>query len=305
MSWATQVHAQNYDAGRAAAQRASGGYGRSAQRYPTSIHGGYRGQTPQMSQSAPQGTRAAYSRSINAPTYQQVSRPTGYRRPSGEVRGNDIVQPVRYQAEVAPQETIVGPEVPVMPEGMPAQPVEVIEDGATYYEGGMEYEESFSNCSNCSTSGGGICDPGYRSKGCDREKCPCPSDEALSYYRCNHYGHYPTLWRTWPEGFLKYRPEPQDTMYDRFRKAPKGMDKADGGKRDEDLDKQLKDLLKEQEGTKGKKPSAGPSERPAPDLLPDDPPTDAAPGPGPKDGSYFRRQPVQSPHAVRPVGWNR
>ncbi len=175
-----------------------------------------------MSQSAPQGTRAAYSRSINAPTYQQVSRPTGYRRPSGEVRGNDIVSAGSLPGEVAPQETIVGPEVPVMPEGMPAQPVEVIEDGATYYEGGMEYEESFSNCSNCSTSGGGICDPGYRSKGCDREKCPCPSDEALSYYRCNHYGHYPTLWRTWRKASSSIDPNRRTPCMTVSAKPPRG-----------------------------------------------------------------------------------
>jgi hypothetical protein len=245
-------------------------------------------------------------------------------RPAGEVRGNDIVRPVRYQAEVAaqpempvPTEMSAGPEMPVhnemMPsqsvEMMPSQPVEVIDDGGVYYEdsyGG----ESCSTCSSCSSSDGGICDPAYRSHGCNREKCPCPSDEALSYHRCNHYGHYPTLWRTWPEGFLKYRPEPQDTLYDRFRKAPKGMERSDGGKKDQDLDNQLKDLLKEQEGNKAgrRNPPTPPGERPAPDLLPDDPPIgpDAAPpAPGAKDGSSYRRQSTPSPYAVRPVGWTR
>jgi hypothetical protein len=242
---------------------------------------------------------------MEAPPQQQVHRQAGY-RPMGEVRGNDVVQPVRYQAEVVPQETVLGPEMPIDVNEVPAQPVEIIEEGTTYYEQG----ESCSSCSSCGSSGGGgICDPAYRSHGCDREPCPCPSDEALSYYRCNHYGHYPTLWRTWPEGFLKYRPEPQDTLYDRFRKAPKGMDRAPGGKKDEDLDKQLKDLLKEQDGPeKGRRtPPAGPNDRPAPDLLPDEPPVDpgAGPAPGGKDGSFFRRQPIQSPNAVRPVGWNR
>ncbi|MBY0587353.1 hypothetical protein K2X85_09270 [bacterium] len=330
LSWTASSQAQSsYDAGRAAAQRV-GSYGGN---YQSQVQGqyrpspappsnvGYRARAPYNAEPGRPVSYSANARGMSRAAQPTYARSAGY-RPVGEVRGNQAVQPVRYQAEVAVEPMPAGPEMalpnemPVQTEGpvytemppanhmMSAQPVEIIE------EGGVVYDQSCSSgsCASCS-AGGGICDPNNLSHGCNRERCPCPSDEALSHYRCGHYGHYPTLWRTWPEGFLQYRPTPQDTPYDRFRKAPKGMERTDGGKKDEDLDKQLKDLLKEQDGSKkGRRtPTANPTDRPTPDLLPDEPAAgpDAGSEPGPKDGSYFQRQPVQSPYAVRPVGWNR
>lgn len=108
-------------------------------------------------------------------------------------------------------------------------------------------------CGPCQSEyDGSICDGVYRSKGCDRIPCPCPTDEVLSYYRCNFYGHYPTFWRPWPGGFLKYRPEVHQTMYDRFRKPQPGqaMDPGVPGTESmqppqSDLDRELQELMRE------------------------------------------------------------
>ena len=97
-------------------------------------------------------------------------------------------------------------------------PVEVIGGGNS--AGGC----GTAGCTSCGAPGligaGTICEPGYRSTGCDCAPCPCPPDEVLSYYRCEHYGHYPELWRPWPAGHLKYRPVYGDSYYNRFRKQP-------------------------------------------------------------------------------------
>ncbi|MFO0947400.1 MAG: hypothetical protein U1D30_15945 [Planctomycetota bacterium] len=174
---------------------------------------------------------------------------------------------------------------PIYSQGVPASendgfqsqvlhPVEVI-DG----EGNVAAGQT---CTNCGTTGEGICDCVYREKGCDRDPCPCPTDEVLSYYRCQHYGYYPTFWRPWPEGWLKYRPQVPHTLYDRFRKTqpgyrgPADADLENRGS-DMDLDRELQDLLRDNNSPQ----TAPPGRRRTPELLPED----AMPEPPRKPGS--------------------
>jgi len=273
-------------------------------------------------------SRAAYGASVNrgraynrsATTYDPANsepydaRPANYTPsrsrgfvPEGEVRGgyDRNATPVSYNQETEVIQEDVQPiaadQAPVYQEGpyasAPTYPVEVL-DGSN--EGGGE---GCASCQSCGGGGqGGICDPNCRSKGCNREKCPCPSDEALSYYRCNFYGHYPTFWRSFPEGFMKYRPEqPEQTAHDRFRKAAKGAESAPanaGSNRDQDLDQQLKDLMnKEQQ----KSPAPTSPNRAAPELLPENvnpqaPPAPNPPAPGPQ--SQYRNQSRRAPYAT-------
>lgn len=271
-------------------------------------------------------SRAAYGASVNrgrtysrnATTYdpanpdQYDARPANYASPrtrgfapEGEVRGgyDPNATPVSYNQETEvihedsiPVEPIPADQAPVYQQApyasAPTYPVEVIEGS---YEGGGE------GCSSCQSCGGegGICDYNARSKGCNREKCPCPSDEALSYYRCNFYGHYPTFWRSFPDGFMKYRPDqPEQTAHDRFRKAAKGAENVQantGSSRDQDLDQQLKDLMnKEQQ----KSPAPTTPNRAAPELLPENvnPPAPNPPAPGPQ--SQYRPQTRMAPYAT-------
>lgn len=282
-------------------------------------------QTPRAVGRAPYGTQV--HRGAVRATYAdgtQMQRPPVSRayqmQPQGEIRaGRTQARPVAYESEEMVGETIIQEEgQPIMPmpmDGGTTYPVEVIH-GDPQYDSSYpveEYTEDYSTCSTCNSGGGGICDYAPRSKGCDREKCPCPSDEALSYYRCNFYGHYPTLWRAWPEGFLKYRPDiTQETVYDRYRPAPKGMDRGAGGKNDPDLDEQLKDLLRDQQkpgaesGTAPDGPrGAAPPARRTPDLLPEDALTPEPPAPGPKDGSHYQQRRIPARGNVRPVGYSR
>lgn len=153
-------------------------------------------------------------------------------------------------------------------------PVEII-DG----EGSMNHGQT---CSDCGISGEGICDCVYRDKGCPRDPCPCPTDEVLTYYRCHHYGHYPTFWRPWPDGWLKYRPQTPNTLYDRYRKTQPGergtMDAdLDNRGSDLDLDRELQDLLRDTNRT----PARPPGGRRTPELLPED----AMPEPPRRPGS--------------------
>jgi hypothetical protein len=151
-------------------------------------------------------------------------------------------------------------------------------------------------CTTCVASGPTLCDPTGYDKGCNRQQCPCPSEEALSYYRCNFWGHYPTFWRSWPDGFQRYRPELRSvTIYDRFRKGEPGRMQAGVPGVDADLDQQLRNLMREQQGAPPSEPPAPSSStqpripRAEPDLLPEDalreqaPP--AAPQAGPRDNS--------------------
>lgn len=129
--------------------------------------------------------------------------------------------------------------------GQMLEPVEVLDCGQPVPSG----------CTTCGDVGhdGSICDYVYRSKGCDRIPCPCPTDEVLSYYRCNFYGHYPTFWRPWPGGFLKYRPEVNETMYDRYRKPEPGAAMLPPGEQGPqtqqppatDLDRELQELMRD------------------------------------------------------------
>ncbi|MFO0945336.1 MAG: hypothetical protein U1D30_05225 [Planctomycetota bacterium] len=53
--------------------------------------------------------------------------------------------------------------------------------------------------------------------------------EWYRYYRCQHYGHYPTQWAAWPEGFMACRrPHPGPHPYDLFRPPPRN---STGGER--------------------------------------------------------------------------
>lgn len=267
-------------------------------------------------------------------SHQQPARGAGRYQPKGEVRGRRPVEHLAYQ-ETLSSPAMMHDETPIMPEPAPqgyTQPVEVMTQPYTmpssqpyamppqqHYAPSttMHYAaEGCSDCDTCSTGAdGGICDYTHRSKGCGREKCPCPSDEALSYYRCGFYGHYPTLWRNWPDGFMKYRQPVGETMYDRFRPAPKGMAKATAGQQDQDLDEQLEDLLRKQRGERGAPgqqadPSAPASSRQAPDLLPEDvPPPEEPPTPELNDGSYYQNRGRQTyptyPQYVSPVSLGR
>lgn len=135
-------------------------------------------------------------------------------------------------------------------------------------------------CASCGGRDGSLCDNVCRSRGCNRDHCPCPTDEVLSYYRCGYYGYYPTFWRPWPTGWLAYRPPVSDTMYDRYRK-PRTSDGGEGGTgpaaKPEDVDQRLQELLK------GTGPAAPRRTRPKPELLPSSelgpkgPGTEAAP----------------------------
>lgn len=151
-------------------------------------------------------------------------------------------------------------------------------------------------CTTCVTSGPTLCDPNGYDKGCDRQQCPCPSEEALSYYRCNFWGHYPTFWRSWPDGFQRYRPELQSaTIHDRFRKGEPGRMQAGVPGGDSDLDQQLRNLIREQQSAPRTDQPPPSSTQPGipraePELLPEDalreqavPP--AAPQAGPRDNS--------------------
>lgn len=46
--------------------------------------------------------------------------------------------------------------------------------------------------------------------------------EWYRYYRCQHYGHYPTQWAVWPDGWLLCRyPHPGPHPYDLKQPEPK------------------------------------------------------------------------------------
>lgn len=220
-----------------------------------------------------------------------------------------LPQPPPVQLQPRMQMPATAPPRPVAPAtyraAQNAYPAE------TVYEG----DSSSQPCAECVTSAPSICDYNGYNKGCDRPTCPCPSDEALSYYRCNFWGHYPTFWRSWPDGFQKYRPQlAAANVHDRFRRSEPGRGMQPGGSgADADLDKQLRELMREQQQT------APPAPRPEPELLPDNrptvpPPTQPLPPPptppsvpAPKDQSEYRqgvRVPAQ-PAAARTVGyWN-
>lgn len=256
----------------------------------------------------------------NTQQYEEYdARPATYNQPrsrfvpEGEVRGgyDRSATPVSYNQET---EVMAEDSMPVAPiaadqgpvyqqdqySSAPTYPVEVLEGS---------YDEGAPGCASCQSCGGGgnqggICDPNCRSKGCNREKCPCPSDEALSYYRCNFYGHYPTFWRSFPAGFMKYRPEqPDETAHDRYRKAAKGADNTTantGSNRDQDLDQQLKDLMNKEQQKPGAPaaPTAPAPNRAAPELLPENvnPPAPNPPAPGPQ--SQYRIPGRRAPYAT-------
>ena len=264
----------------------------------------------------------AAERYESRPVQRPQSRSQGF-VPQGEVRGGYEQTAERVSYNEGP-EAIHEDALPVEPipadhgsyqgepigspyQSEPTYPVEVLEGS---YEGGAE---GCASCQSCGGGdGGGICDYNGRSKGCNREKCPCPSDEALSYYRCNFYGHYPTLWRSFPDGFLKYRPEQEpQTPHDRFRKAAKGPENAaanTSSSRDQDLDQQLKDLMNKEQQQKPGAPAA--PNRAAPELLPENvaPPTPPTPpAPGPAGSSQYRSRSRAMPGAVSQarVTWQR
>ncbi len=169
-------------------------------------------------------------------------------------------------------------------------------------------------CQRCGIgSDGSLCDPVYRSRGCDRERCPCPLDEVLSYYRCGFYGHYPTFWRPWPTGWLKYRPFVVTTPYDRFRKAPAGGPESgeQGGDPEADLQNRMRDTMNEG-GT-----TPAPTRRQPPELLPEEDrpntgrrapetlPEDRRPAPEAKPGSSkTRKEPPLLPMNYRQTETN-
>lgn len=203
------------------------------------------------------------------------------------VEPGTVPVPLEAMADVGPSESVpaegigsdpadpiysAGAMVPV-DEGVERQvlhPVEVIDGSATCSAQGSacQFEHD-----------GGICDVVYRSYGCNREPCPCPTDEVLSYYRCENYGYFPTFWRPWPCGWLKYRPDVSDTAYDRFRKtAPAegnggGIDPGLGpeprSSSDEDLDRELQEMLRTAP-TPGRAPTPPGRQRRPPELLPEE-----------------------------------
>jgi hypothetical protein len=146
-----------------------------------------------------------------------------------------------------------------------------------------------SGCSSCGSRTGGGCSScgkkgwfGHRKDdcypaqgfGCDREPCPCPPEEVLSYYRCNHYGYYPTLWRPWPEGWLSHRPTFGQTYYDRYRPPTeaerRAMEEAEDGGEDNDLEA----IRRRLQGDRDRKGSGTDSPRKPPERLPEESPND-------------------------------
>lgn len=181
---------------------------------------------------------------------------------SGYEGASDNVVPVSAQIE----QYSAAPGVVMEGAGI-SHPVEIISDGT----------EDSAPCLDCVTTGPTLCDPNFYDKGCNRPRCPCPSEEALSYYRCNFWGHYPTFWRSWPEDFQRYRPELANTYHDRFRKGEAGQPGAYGMPgADADLDEQLQEMLRQQQGLPGAPGQPPPSStqppttRPEPELLPED-----------------------------------
>lgn len=137
---------------------------------------------------------------------------------------------------------------------------------------------SGANKKKCCNPDGSICDNVCNDKGCNREPCPCPSNEVLSYYRCGHYGHYPTFWRSWPTGWLTYRPPMGDTMYDRFKKPQKGTGGSDQDNAgDKDAPESDPDLLNKMRARQNRTNNLGeqmpenmqPRRRPTPERVPD------------------------------------
>ena len=157
---------------------------------------------------SPMAPRAVRDDSTSSPIRHQSRKfpAEAYEHRGAQISGEYTIRPVA--------ETVTESDTP-QAEGQ-LQPVEVLEGS------GQSYWSTDANCQSCNVQGESICDPYYRCHTCDRAPCPCPTDEVLTYYRCNYYGHYPTFWRPWPDGFLKYRPQVKETMYDRFRKPEQG-----------------------------------------------------------------------------------
>lgn len=243
------------------------------------------------------------SHSVPAPASTPYSSPPSYQAPlstGAPPTTSDVGYEVSYGGTAGP------PTVPIAATAPKEKPVEV----ASANE--VEYECADCGCGDVTLRGPSLCEPNGLSRGCDRPHCPCPSDEALSYYRCNFWGHYPTFWRTWPEGFQRYRPAREtQTIYDRYRTAATGPSGPSVPEADADLDEQLKELLKQQQ-------DQGPAApRPEPELLPEDalqeqvptsppaPPASPPPPTNPNGRAYYRMSPRSGANSpvVRPVSY--
>lgn len=238
-----------------------------------------------------------------------------------------------YPAPTAPAQMTPDVGYEISYDGPPATgevPPQVVgPSDATTFEVPIDKPAS-TGCADCGCEsdvtirGPSLCEYNGLSRGCDRPRCPCPSDEALSYYRCGFWGHYPTFWRTWPEGFQKYRPQLNgQTIYDRYRTSGTGPAGPTVPGADADLDEQLKELLDQQQ------PGGPTAPRPEPELLPENaiqeqapksetpsvpppsvpppsvPPPPVNPPATPNSSAYYRTSPRSGANApvVRPVGY--
>lgn len=97
---------------------------------------------------------------------------------------------------------------------------------------------------------GGQCPPYYRSRPtgshAQREQTMINNrlfePEWYRYYRCCHYGHYPTQWAPWPPGWLACRMpypgyHPYDIKQPPVKPSRKPRDPADRGGANRDLDR--------------------------------------------------------------------
>lgn len=118
----------------------------------------------------------------------------------------------------------------------------------------------------------GYCEPFYRirPKGTHDQKRSIKVYNRLNepdwykYYRCEHYGYYPTQWAPWPEGWLACRrPYPGPHPYD--LKQPENA----GIRRDRNADRNNAPTTRERE----RRPANPDADRPdaEPDVLPPPP----------------------------------
>lgn len=212
-------------------------------------------------------------------------RPARTYRPRREVEEVDFDPDMEFQEERPRREML--------------QPIEVVSHSSPAGCSSCGSNRCNGGCQPTYSSGSSrrICDPPSCDRGCNREPCPCPSDEVLSYYRCNHYGYYPTFWRSWPKGWLTHRPQIDTSGHDRFKGDPpaparkkSGSDDADAEDEDEmGVDKDLQNILRDARRTTPDKkndsqfkPKAGKEEKPAPRTRKEPPKLDG-------QGSYQPR----------------